>query len=75
MKFVGLTTNSPALVVAAIVLRNQKDWQGQPGLNRRPAVLETAALPTELYPFEILAAQRATGTGGFIFNLPDYDKR
>ena len=25
-------------------------WQGQQGLNPRPAVLETAALPTELYP-------------------------
>lgn len=28
-----------------------KDWQGQRGSNPRPAVLETAALPTELYPF------------------------
>ena len=26
-------------------------WQGQRGSNPRPAVLETAALPTELYPF------------------------
>ena len=26
-------------------------WQGQQGSNLRPAVLETAALPTELYPF------------------------
>ena len=25
-------------------------WQGQQGSNPRPAVLETAALPTELYP-------------------------
>ncbi len=25
-------------------------WQGQRGSNPRPAVLETAALPTELYP-------------------------
>ncbi len=25
-------------------------WQGQQDLNPRPAVLETAALPTELYP-------------------------
>ncbi|MCC2651893.1 MAG: hypothetical protein K0Q60_2056 [Microvirga sp.] len=25
-------------------------WQGQQGSNLRPAVLETAALPTELYP-------------------------
>lgn len=27
------------------------NWQGQQGLNPRPAVLETAALPTELYPY------------------------
>jgi hypothetical protein len=27
-----------------------KKWQGQQGSNLRPAVLETAALPTELYP-------------------------
>ena len=27
-------------------------WQGQKDLNPRHAVLETAALPTELYPFE-----------------------
>ena len=26
-------------------------WQGQKGSNPRPAVLETAALPTELYPY------------------------
>ena len=26
-------------------------WQGQKDLNPRPTVLETAALPTELYPF------------------------
>ncbi len=26
-------------------------WQGQQGSNPRPAVLETAALPTELYPY------------------------
>ena len=30
---------------------NQGKWQGQQGSNLRPAVLETAALPTELYPF------------------------
>src|SRR5690606_8053729 len=28
-----------------------KWWQGQQGSNPRPAVLETAALPTELYPY------------------------
>lgn len=30
---------------------HQGRWQGQRGSNPRPAVLETAALPTELYPF------------------------
>ena len=28
-------------------------WQGQKDLNPRHAVLETAALPTELYPYMI----------------------
>ena len=28
-------------------------WQGQKDLNPRHAVLETAALPTELYPFAL----------------------
>ena len=27
-------------------------WQGQRDSNSRPAVLETAALPTELYPYK-----------------------
>ena len=27
------------------------NWQGHQGSNPGPAVLETAALPTELYPF------------------------
>ena len=27
------------------------EWQGQKDLNPRHAVLETAALPTELYPY------------------------
>ena len=31
-------------------------WQGQKDLNPRHAVLETAALPTELYPFILLIA-------------------
>jgi hypothetical protein len=30
---------------------NGFEWQGQQGSNPRPAVLETAALPTELYPY------------------------
>ena len=29
----------------------QEFWQGQKDLNPRHAVLETAALPTELYPY------------------------
>ena len=33
-------------------------WQGQKDLNPRHAVLETAALPTELYPYIRSAAQR-----------------
>ena len=28
-------------------------WQGQKDLNPRHAVLETAALPAELYPFDL----------------------
>ena len=28
-------------------------WQGQKDLNPRHAVLETAALPTELYPYVV----------------------
>ena len=38
-------------------LKNQGSfemWQGQKDLNPRHAVLETAALPTELYPFNQL---------------------
>ncbi len=33
------------------------DWQGQKDLNPRHAVLETAALPTELYPYTVTAKQ------------------
>ena len=29
-----------------------KNWQGQKDSNPRHAVLETAALPTELYPYK-----------------------
>ena len=29
----------------------KNEWQGQKDLNPRHAVLETAALPTELYPY------------------------
>ena len=33
--------------------RNGSFWQGQKDLNPRHAVLETAALPTELYPYMV----------------------
>ena len=32
-------------------------WQGQKDLNPRHAVLETAALPTELYPYILVGLQ------------------
>ena len=32
-------------------------WQGQKDLNPRHAVLETAALPTELYPYDLVGHQ------------------
>lgn len=34
-------------------------WHGQQGSNLRPAVLETAALPTELCPYVRVSAQQA----------------
>jgi hypothetical protein len=53
-----------------------RNWQGQQDSNLRPAVLETAALPTELYPYtlrhqisgvygpvQILIAVDASGAG------------
>ena len=52
---------SPARACLGQVLSNKKEtvtktatvsfWQGQKDLNPRHAVLETAALPTELYPY------------------------
>ena len=39
----------------ATKLRYTPKWQGQKDLNPRHAVLETAALPTELYPYVLLA--------------------
>ena len=36
-----------------------KNWQGQQDSNPRPTVLETVALPTELYPYRA-GAKRAT---------------
>ena len=32
-------------------LPDRQEWQGQQDLNPRPTVLETVALPTELYPY------------------------
>ena len=32
----------------------KRGWQGQQDLNPRPTVLETVALPTELYPYAAL---------------------
>ena len=37
------------------------EWQGQQGLNPRPAVLETAALPTELYPYAEVELRQGGG--------------
>ncbi len=38
----------------AITLNSRKPhWQGQGDSNPRPSVLETDALPTELYPFTV----------------------
>ena len=36
--------------LAAITSQDRKAWQGQRDSNPRPSVLETDALPTELYP-------------------------
>ena len=38
-------------------------WQGQKGSNSRHAVLETAALPTELYPYVVGLRGLEPGTG------------
>src|SRR5262245_16896679 len=42
--------NSTGFVLAIVFFQV---WQGQKGSNPRPAVLETAALPTELYPYPV----------------------
>jgi hypothetical protein len=36
-------------------------WQGQQGLNPRPTVLETVALPAELYPYAEDGLRQAWG--------------
>ncbi len=40
-------------------------WQGQRDSNPRPAVLETATLPTELYPFRPEQSQIREPGGDF----------
>ena len=35
-------------------VRIYRTWQGQKGSNPRHAVLETAALPAELYPYKLV---------------------
>jgi hypothetical protein len=45
---------------------NRGKWQGQQGSNLRPAVLETAALPAELYPHTLrLPGPRIVQRGAF----------
>ena len=41
----------------------QKTWQGQKDSNPRHAVLETAALPAELYPYVVGLRGLEPGTG------------
>lgn len=38
---------------AALHPVGRRNWQGQKDLNPRHVVLETTALPTELYPYEM----------------------
>ncbi len=54
-----LTRHAPRASGSDLKTQNKKNtpldvfffWQGQKDLNPRHAVLETAALPTELYPY------------------------
>jgi hypothetical protein len=40
--------------------KNQQfQWQGQQGSNPRPTVLETVALPAELYPYAVRELRQA----------------
>jgi hypothetical protein len=39
----------------------QFQWQGQQGSNPRPTVLETVALPAELYPYASDGLRQVTG--------------
>ncbi len=55
-----------------------RQWQGQQGLNPRPTVLETVALPTELYPYAGQGLRQGRGEikanlallrGGFVLSV------
>ena len=41
---------APRTGLIQVIVRLAVVWQGQQGSNPRPTVLETVALPTELYP-------------------------
>ena len=43
--------NNSEKIAVIFYIRCGYEWQGQKDSNPRHAVLETAALPTELYPF------------------------
>ena len=43
-------------------LNYSTEWQGQKGSNPRPTVLETVALPAELFPYEVLIFGGPSGT-------------
>ena len=45
-------------------LVNSQSWQGHKDLNPEPTVLETAALPIELYPYIYFEGGRPESTGG-----------
>ena len=44
-------------------------WQGQKDLNPRHAVLETAALPTELYPYIYSIVNKSNNIMYYTINL------
>ena len=49
------------------VKKKNEQWQGQKDLNPRHAVLETAALPTELYPYIQVSTADATSLKWWAF--------
>lgn len=44
------TQDSPDVGASYFICPVNRPWQGQQGSNPRPTVLETVALPAELYP-------------------------